>query len=161
MSRPNSTTLKSRFELGQSLVEMTFGFLLLTVLMSGLLDIGRLYFVYVALEDSAGEAALYLSIFPDTAHVGTYGATDPASCGTMQETAWCRARNATGSTLLKWSNIDAANSSIILPAGGGVGETVAVTLAYNYEFITPLVRNVFGSGLTLSSTAEQTIIREL
>jgi Flp pilus assembly protein TadG len=155
--------MKSRLERGQSLVEMTFGFLVLMILMSGLLDIGRLYYVYVALEDSAGEAALYMSIFPN-GDLGT--PTDTTTeCGAMYESGWCRARYATNfsgtsTAVLDWSNIDTSSSAIYVPPGGGVGETVTVTLVYNYDFITPFIRDVFGNNIQLTSTAEQTIVSE-
>jgi hypothetical protein len=48
-------------EKGQSLAEMVISMTILVMLMSGLIDIGRAYFTYIALEDAAGEAALYLS----------------------------------------------------------------------------------------------------
>ena len=54
----------SQFEQGQSLVEFAVGLVVILVILCGLLDLGRAYFIYVALEDGAGEAALYLSINP-------------------------------------------------------------------------------------------------
>ena len=53
-----------RLESGQSLVEVAFGMVILLVLLAGVLDLGRMYFTFVALEDSVGEAALYLAINP-------------------------------------------------------------------------------------------------
>jgi len=47
-------------ERGQSLVEMSIGFIILTLIVMGILDLGRVYFLNLALEDAAGEAALYL-----------------------------------------------------------------------------------------------------
>jgi Flp pilus assembly protein TadG len=52
-------------ERGQSLVEMALTLPILLLILSGLIDLGRVYFTYVALEDVVGEAALYLSINPD------------------------------------------------------------------------------------------------
>src|SRR5882757_3411261 len=54
-----------KLQRGQSLVEMSIGFVVLLIILSGLLDIGRAYFIYIAMEDAAGEAALYLSIDPE------------------------------------------------------------------------------------------------
>ncbi len=55
----NSKSLPShRLERGQSMVEMALGFVLLLIVLSGLLDVGRAFYIYVALEDAAGEAAL-------------------------------------------------------------------------------------------------------
>jgi hypothetical protein len=50
-----------KVELGQSLTEMTLGMVVMVFIMSGVIDIGRAYITYIALEDAAGEAALYMS----------------------------------------------------------------------------------------------------
>jgi hypothetical protein len=43
---------------GQSLVEFSLGLVFLLIIVSGLIDLGRLYFTHVALEDAAGENGL-------------------------------------------------------------------------------------------------------
>src|SRR5574341_1021254 len=49
---------------GQSLAELTVSSVFLITLLSGLLDLGRLFFTFVALEDAAGEGTLYLAFNP-------------------------------------------------------------------------------------------------
>ncbi len=51
-------------ERGQSLVEMTVGMVILLIIVMGILDLGRVYFIYLTLQDAAGEAALYLAVKP-------------------------------------------------------------------------------------------------
>src|SRR5512145_776992 len=50
---------------GQSFVEFSLSLVLILLILCGLLDLGRVYLIYVALTDGAGEAALYLSINPN------------------------------------------------------------------------------------------------
>ena len=52
-------------EQGQSLVEFAITLPILILILSGLMDLGRAYYIYVALEEAVAEAALYLAISPD------------------------------------------------------------------------------------------------
>lgn len=54
-----------RSERGQSLVELAMSFMIIAFLLSGAVDLGRAYFVYVALRDAAQEGAVYGSLAPD------------------------------------------------------------------------------------------------
>ena len=51
-------------ELGQSLVEMAVMMVVLLLIMGGVLDLGRMYFTYLALQNAAGEGAAYGAINP-------------------------------------------------------------------------------------------------
>src|SRR5690349_16800298 len=51
-------------EWGQALVEMAITAPVLILILSGLLDLGRVYYTFIALEEAAAEAALYLAIEP-------------------------------------------------------------------------------------------------
>lgn len=149
MGKPEIGSLKTRLERGQSLVEMTIGFIVLSLIFAGMIDIGRLYFTYVALEDSAGEAALYLSLNP-----GKRGNQGDA-CTDLSDSGWCRARNATGGDI-DWSSMT-YNTKPVSTSALSTGETVQVTLTYNYQFITPMF-NILS--LDLSASAEQTVVSE-
>ena len=50
---------KQRKEKGQSLVEFALVLPVLLIILSGVLDLGRLYYVYVVLTDSASEGVAY------------------------------------------------------------------------------------------------------
>ncbi len=59
-----------RSERGQSLVELALTFTLLLILLSGVIDLGRAFFTFMALRDAAQEGATYGSIMPaDTAGI--------------------------------------------------------------------------------------------
>lgn len=141
----------TRMQRGQSLVEMSFGFVILLFMISGLLDIGRLYFVHLAMEDGAGEAALYLSLFPDCRT-----ASDGADCADPNNAEY-RARMA-GSGNLDWSS---ASITVERPSVYGVGDPVSVTIAYNFGLVTPIIPRIVGlNPITLTTEATQIIISE-
>ena len=155
-------------EKGQSLVEMALGFVIITMLVSGLLDLGRIWYIYVALEDAAGEAALYLSLDPfclvDTDERPTL---DPAlQYCTDPNNALYRAKNAVGQDILDWSVLeDGITVTVPLDLHGNplvdVGEQVSVVLTYPVQLLTPIVPQFVGfNPLVLRSHASQTIIRE-
>ena len=56
---------KRREETGQSMVELAVSFIILLLLLSGVVDLGRLAFYYLAMRDAAQEGASYASIFPN------------------------------------------------------------------------------------------------
>jgi len=146
-----------RLESGQSLVEVAFGMVILLVLLAGVLDLGRMYFTFVALEDSVGEAALYLAINPLCPD-----ASSGPDCADPNNAEF-RARHAGGS-VVDWTQttikFDIPTDSSGTPITS-VGEPVSVTLEYPYYLITPIIPRIAGvNPLTLSTHASQIIIGE-
>jgi hypothetical protein len=143
----------ARGERGQSLVELTLGFTMLLILMSGLLDLGRAYFIYVALEDGAGEAALYLSINPQCWDVGSGpGCGDPNN-------ALYRARNA-GGAFVDWQSAVISVNPASYSDRDTIGDTVTVSIAYSFQLLTPVIPEIAGANpITLTGEASQMIIR--
>src|SRR2546425_13297602 len=66
--------LRHRSERGQGLVEFSLMVVFLSVLLMGVLDLGRAYFTYLALKDAAQEGAYFGSAFPQC--VAAAGACD-------------------------------------------------------------------------------------
>ena len=147
----------SIFENGQSLIELAIAMPILLLLLCGLLDLGRAYFIHVALEDGAGEAALYLAINPGcpTAAAGPQCA-DPNN-------AEYRARYS-GSQEVDWSiatiKIDIPTDAMNMPIYD-VGEPVSVTIEYPFQLLTPIIPKIAGfNPITLYTHASQVIIGE-
>ena len=154
---------------GQSMAEFALSLTLLIMLVSGLLDLGRAYFVYTQLEDAAGEGALYLAINPRcrTSANGT-GCVDPNN-------AMYRIRNC-GGGLVNWSDEMLADINILYldttsPAAGYGGadiypnyemqDTVVVTITYQFPLLSPFMPNLAGGPLLpLTVRATQSIIEE-
>lgn len=56
---------RNQSEKGQSMVELAVAVVVLLILVSGVVDLGRVSFHYIAMRDAAQEAASYASVFPN------------------------------------------------------------------------------------------------
>ena len=158
-------------ERGQSLVEMTIGSIVLLTLAFGLLDLGRLYFIFIALEDGAGEAALYAAINPAcrcrygdpeladfVCHVSV--AADQPGCSNPNNALW-RAQNSGGTdgggSVINWEN--AVVIIEYIPEQKTVGTTVDVRIEYEFKLLTPLIPSIANADtLTLTAHAAEIIL---
>lgn len=155
---------KDQMERGQSFVELMIGMVFFLFFVMGLLDLGRLYFFYVALEDSAGEAALYLALNstcpgpPGDAVCSAVVGGCPAKCADPNN-AKNRATNASG--LIDMSKAGASLSYKFTPKTATNEDMVTVDLAYPFEVLTPIISNIVGGGtITLHSSATQVLLQQ-
>lgn len=138
-------------ERGQSLVEIALSFPLLLLILSGLLDIGRVYYTYIAIEDAAAEGALYLALNPRCPYqiVAIPDCTDPNN-------AIFRTQNAN----LQQLDLQPEHIDTFVPAGNyGIGDIVRVRIRYPFRFVTPGITAITRQ-ITLSVTATNLIICE-
>lgn len=137
---------------GQSLVEFSLSMLFFFLFIMGLLDLGRIYFIYVALEDSAGEAAIFMSINPKCDK-----AVSAANC-TNPNNGEYRAQNAAGQTL-DWSK-PGVNVLIDYPTvGKSTGNLVRVRIQYPFELYTPIISSIVGADtIVITAQAAQPIL---
>lgn len=168
-----------KMQRGQSLVEMVIAFPVLIFLLMGLLDFGRAYFTYIALEEAAAEAALFLAIQPDcaTENSGRPQCDDPNN-------ALYRARTSGNGEFdferTRWNipydgaaagaGFRSPFSQDFDPVTGGnpdsnctaIGCTVVVQLEYDFPLFTPVIQNFVGDdGIELSVNASQIIVYKL
>jgi Flp pilus assembly protein TadG len=174
-------------EKGQSLLEMMFGMAVIVFILSGIIDLGRAFFTYIALEDAAGEAALYVSAYPKCPYDGTdfsggtgtplaaaTGADDttPSSCEPPDNAIW-RAMNSGGqsglvnwsdSTNLSWTLVCYNQSDGALEDGTGscgsaeTDDTVKVTITYKVPLLSPVIPSIAGAPrLALTGTSSATL----
>ncbi len=123
---------------GQSLVEFALLLPLLILILSGLLDLGRVYYVLVTLEDMAAEGAAYAAIHP-------YDAGG----------IWSRASQASGGMI----TVSPDDVDVDYPPVMYVGAPITVTVRYSFRCITPFVSDLFPGGvILLRGTATQAII---
>jgi len=147
---------RTHYEQGQSLVEMSLGFVIILFILMGILDLGRVYFIYVALEDGAGEAALYLSIDPGCAH--STDDPDPSVVGECNNpnNAEYRARTS-GGDHVDWSNATITIENPVI----GVGDPVSVTISYPFKLVTPAISEIaLVNPMMLTVAASQIIVSE-
>jgi hypothetical protein len=172
---------------GQSLVEFSLTLVLLTILISGLLDLGRMYFVYTSVADAAGEGAIFLSITPKCFSPSISGCADPnnvqyrmqAAGGKLVElhnsfvrieyiTADCfyYAQANAGVTMPSTLTLEGAPKSAPFCDAAytyQTGDSVSVQLSYPYLLLTPVISRMVPlyngqNALPLNVIATQTII---
>lgn len=143
---------------GQSLLEFAITLPLLLIIVSGVFDLGRLYFTHIAMEDGVGEAALYVSINPDCVT-----ADDGPQCS-YPDNAFDRAKE---SITIPFVNIDDANLNVTCLSNSveidckdtSPGDIAKITMTYDYELLTPLIRKINSlPSITLKSEATTLIL---
>ncbi len=123
---------------GQSLVEFALLFPILIMLLLGLVDFGRVYYVAVAINDAADEGATYAAIRPN----------DDAGIA-------ARATGATGGLV----TITADQVMIYQPPTVAPGQPITVVVQYHFDFYTPFVSSFFEGGtLDLQGSASHPIL---
>ncbi len=143
-NRKPSTSLES----GQSLVEVAIGMIVLLIIFSGLVDFGRAYFAFIAIEDAANEGATFLSINPTCKEPTDAGCDDPNNA---------RYRAAHSSS----GEIDWSKADIDVVGFENAGDYVEVTITYDLPLITPFLPPILGrDSITLTTTANHMIITE-
>lgn len=131
-------------ERGQSLVEMAILMVILLIIMGGVLDLGRMYFTYLALQNAAGEGASYGAINPEWVDSGDND--DPNNIT-------YRVQNESTGNLIDWSQTTVVvETNTILG-----GQPITVTVSYEYEVITPMVQVITGDNVTLTARDTQLI----
>jgi len=135
-----------RHESGQSLVEAAVAMVVLLLIFMGVLDLGRAYFTYLALQNAAGEGAAYGAVHPSW--------HDPADNLDPNNVEY-RAQHESPSGLVNWSTavvtVSAPNPT--------PGNTIDVTVSFEYPIITPVI-SAFAGGdtITLRATSRQIIL---
>jgi Flp pilus assembly protein TadG len=110
---------------GQSLVEFALLFPILIMIVLGIADLGRAYYVLVALNDAAEEGAMYAAIDPDN----------------LTEIQNRAAHATTGLVTLDPNQVSRAPTS-----GFTAGAPVTVTVGYSFTVYTPVMQTFFGDG---------------
>ncbi len=118
-------------EKGQSLAELAISFLVVLFVLGGVIDLGRLFFAYIAIRDAAQEGAVYASI--------TLVKTEAS----IRDRVRSSSRNPVDMSSIPNSDIliSASNSAGNPIANIGdtcAGDEITVTVLYNENFIMPL-----------------------
>ena len=131
-------------ESGQSLVELVISITFMLVLLSGIVDLGRAFFVYMELRDAAQEGALYGSAYPN----------DPLG---IEARVRRTSRNPIDLNDLVSVQV---NTNFLSSPCKGNGVEVAVT--YDFPLMTPFLGSIIGTqSFTLGASATDTILRPI
>ena len=142
-------------ESGQSMVEMALMMTMLLVLLSAVLDLGRGFFSFVAIQNAAAEGALYAAINPRCRDASVMGCSNPNN-------VVFRAQNESPSGL-----VDKARMSISVSCDDGAtcgssalveAHPITVTILYRFQMLGPFSGAVPNGELVFKAHAEQNIL---
>lgn len=127
-----------RHQRGQALVEFALGITFLLILLVGVIDLGRAFFIYISMLDAAQEGA-------------AYGSISPLDVSGIRQ----RVRETSGGPIAFTSFPD---DKIDVLASGSIcaGDGIKVIVEYDFEFIAPFIS---GTTLSLSAEVEDTILQ--
>lgn len=148
-------------ERGQSMVEMALMMVILLTILGGVLDLGRAFFSYIAIQNSAGEGALYAAINPTCAHTYDIG-LGGVSCTNPNNVDY-RAKYESPSGL-----VDPQKMTVSVLYSNGTnaysvsniseGNPITVTVTYSFRMLGPF-SGVFPNGqLVFTAHAMQNIL---
>jgi PKD repeat protein len=138
---------------GQSVVEFTIFFPVFLLLLVAAIDLGRLFFSKIELDNAAREGAAYAASKPtDSAGIlvvvaqetNSQAQTGPGAMAAP--TVICK--DPSGTT------ISCANAS----GGTGSGNAVTVSLSQPFTFFTPLINGLFGNNFKIGASASSTVL---
>lgn len=139
---------------GQSLVEFAISLTVMLILLAGTVDFGIGLFHYIAMRDAAQEGALYGSISPPT-RAGNWDCPNSMIANICE-----RLTNASGGNgLIKNIYDSGMTATITVPGRACEGNTITVTLVYDYPLSMPFIGTVIGSDhIRLRASATDTIL---
>lgn len=152
MEREMSGNLFAKREKGQSMVELAFILMFLLILLSGIIDIGRMMYEYLSMRDAAQEGAGYAAVYPsycaeifnriedNLPPTGSYNpivTIDGISC----ESAW------------------AGDKSTPLPVHGCEGHEVIVSIDHSSPVSMPFLETFTGPDISMHVEIKDRIVR--
>jgi uncharacterized membrane protein len=137
---------------GQSLVEFALMMPVLLIMFMGALDVGRMYFTFIAIQNAAGEGALYAAINPTCIH-----AADGPECADPNNAEY-RATHESPAGGVDWRRVTIG----VEPADRSnlrEGDPITIFVHYDYDILTPVISPLVEEGqLRLTARAVQNVI---
>lgn len=132
---------RRRSERGQSLTEFAVSFVALVFILAVAVDLGRMYFAFVELREAAEEGAIY-------------GSINAASTDEIRQRV--RTNSSTPVDLTDTTNVDVG---VATPGGTCAGNSMIVTVTYQFQLTMPLVGTIIGTQtFPISASATTTIL---
>ena len=145
-------------EKGQSLVEFAASAVVLMIIVAGVLDLGRAFMIFVALENGAGEGAIFASYHPTLATEADATAAQALGVDVYPpiDNITYRATHESPTGIVDWEK---SRVEVILPPTLEAGQHVTVTISYSYTLMTPFMFVLIQDGvMPLTAHAEQVIV---
>lgn len=140
MENQSARAAAARRERGQSLAEFAIMLPVLLILLMGVLDLGRAFFTYLALQDAAAEGAYFGTSYPRC--------RTSADCANPNNIEYRVRQSAPYGGMVNWS---AATVTSNVPSRTP-GDSLTVSVSYDFTLLTPVIQAVAGSQ-TLRLTA--------
>ena len=135
-----------KMERGQSMLEFAVGVVLLLVLVAGIVDLGRMFFAYIAMRDAAQEGVVY-------------GIVEPKQCQKIVERAVSVLNDPQGIQVGASINGKSCASATISDACSGKGLLVTVTNP-DFSISMPFLGTILGrQSIRLEAKVSGTILR--
>ncbi len=151
MASPRTASSPGDRSRAQSLVEFALVLPVMLLLVAGGLDVGRMFFSWIEVNNSAREAAAYAGGNP----TDTPGITAHAS---LELSSQRQAGEGAISVTASCADPTRAPLDCALAAGGNdTGNTVTVRVARTFSFLTPMVGTILGGGVTMSASATSVV----
>jgi Flp pilus assembly protein TadG len=134
-------------EKGQSLVELAVVLVILLILFAGIVDLGRMIFLYLSMRDAVQEGASYASVYP-------------TSCLQIED----RIRDflpAHSNPFEITLTMDGAACNPSNPPNVCAGGTVAIEIITDFDITMPFLSAFTGEVIELNSSISDTIIRPI
>lgn len=133
------------------MIEFAVGIVILLTLLSGVIDLTRAFYTYMALRDAAQEGAAYGSICPDDAKISARVrnmSDDPVNLNdTTNVQVDCE--------FFTSSSYTDCSGTVPAPGNG-----IKVTVTYNnFKIATPFIGAITGQTITLRGEATEAIMR--
>ncbi len=143
--------------LGQSVVEFALILPVMLLLLAAAIDLGRLFYAYVAVENAAKEGAFF-------------GARNPlcddgvnTNCDDPNNVIW-HVRNEAPNLGSQFTTTVACRDNagtLMQPINNCLdGMKYQVTVTYPFRLITPILSSIFGTGMTLHAESQATVISD-
>ena len=130
------------YERGQSLVEFALMFVVLSLILMGILDVGRLYYAFVGLQDAVGEGAQYATMNLTTAACAD---NTGSACADPNNVVW-RTKHANPAGAI---NPDLVSVQVAIGTPDMISHAtpVTVTATYSHTLLTPMIQTIVGSSV--------------
>lgn len=138
-----------RRERGQAIVEFALMMALFLVFMLALIDLGRAYFAMVAVQNAAGEGALYGMSNPQCV-------VNPGSCSPPNNVL-SRVRSESDSRLIDPAKLNLDPLPACDPADCAPGAMLTVTVSYDFELLVPGLSAFGADVITLRRSSIQLV----
>jgi hypothetical protein len=158
LPRHHDRTRRSR---GQSVAEFAVVLPIMLLILAGAVDLGRVFYAYVAVENAAKEGALYGARHP---LCGSASPTcpDPRNVRWIVENEAANLKDRSGaSQLTTKAACRTSAGSLVQPINDCVnGDVYVVEVTHSFRLVTPILGDVVGSSLTLGASSEATVVED-